>query len=170
MKDRSIGKDNAPVTIIEYASLTCPHCAHFDKEILPELKKRLIDTGKVRLIYRDFPLDAIALKAAMMARCLPADKYFDMIDVIFAQQDTWAKAKDPLDGQQKLGSLAGMDAADFKSCTEFKDLETAILARHEGRRRTNIKSSPRRPSSLTTALTSSAAPRMPTNLKTSLMR
>lgn len=143
MKDRSIGKDDAPVTIIEYASLTCPHCAHFDKEILPEVKKRLIDTGKARLIYRDFPLDGVGLKAAMMARCLPADKYFSMIDVIFAQQDIWAKAKDPLEGLQKLGSLAGMDVADFKNCTENHDLETAVLAsRKQAEDKYKVESTP----------------------------
>jgi len=127
MQDRVLGSDKAPVTIIEYASLTCPHCAHFDKEILPQIKTNLIDTGKARLIFRDFPLDGIALRAAMMARCVSPLQYFNMIDVIFKKQEFWIKAKDPVTELEKLGSLAGMDAADFKSCTENKDLETAIL-------------------------------------------
>jgi protein-disulfide isomerase len=127
MKDRVLGSESAPVTIIEYASLTCPHCAHFEKEILPEVKKRLIDTGKAKLIYRDFPLDQFALKAAMMARCIPADKYYNMIELLFDNQDRWTKAKDPMEGLAQLGSLAGMSDADFKSCTENHDLETAIL-------------------------------------------
>ncbi len=127
MADRILGSVSAPVTIIEYASLTCPHCAHFEKEILPDVKKKLIDTGKAKLIYRDFPLDQFALKAAMMARCVPADKYYNMIEMLFANQDRWIKAKDPLESLQQLGSLAGVDAADFKNCTEDHELETAIL-------------------------------------------
>jgi protein-disulfide isomerase len=127
MQDRVLGDDKAPVTIDEYASLTCPHCAHFDKEILPEVKKRLIDTGKAKLIFHDFPLDGIALRAAMMTRCVSPLQYYNMVDVIFTKQEFWVKAKDPLAELEKLGSLAGLDAADFKSCTENKDLETAIL-------------------------------------------
>ena len=127
MQDRVIGSEKAPVTVVEYASFTCPHCAHFTKEILPEFKKRLIDTGKVRYIYRDFPLDQFALKAAMMARCIPADQYYNMVEVIFSNQDRWAHDKDPLQGLAQLASLAGMDDAAFKSCTENHALETAIL-------------------------------------------
>ena len=127
MQDRVLGDDKAPVTIDEYASLTCPHCAHFDKEILPEVKKRLIDTGKAKLVFHDFPLDGVALRAAMMTRCVSPLQYYNMVDVIFTKQEFWIKAQDPLAELQKLGSLAGLDAADFKSCTENKDLETAIL-------------------------------------------
>ena len=67
--DRSLGKDDAPVTIVEYASMTCPHCAHFHETAYPELKKRYIDTGKVRFIFREFPLDPLAAGASMLARC-----------------------------------------------------------------------------------------------------
>ena len=129
MQDRILGNESAPVTIIEYASLTCPHCAHFSTEVLPKLKKSLLDTGKARLIYRDFPLDQFALKAAMMARCVSPLQYYNMIEVIFSNQDRWVKAKDPLAELEKLGTLAGMDAADFKSCTANHDLETAVLNR-----------------------------------------
>lgn len=127
MQDRVLGDEKAPVTIIEYASLTCPHCAHFTTTILPDVKKKLIDTGKAKLIFRDFPLDGIALKAAMMTRCVSPLQYFNMIDVIYTKQEFWIKAKDPLEELAKLGSLAGLDAADFKSCTENKDLENAVL-------------------------------------------
>ncbi|MBU6475097.1 MAG: DsbA family protein [Alphaproteobacteria bacterium] len=127
MKDRVLGDPNAPVTIIEYASLTCPHCAHFDTEILPQVKKQLLDTGKAKLIYRDFPLDNFALKAAMMARCVSPLKYFDMIDVLFTNQERWIKAKDPMAALAQLGSLAGMDASQFKACTENADLQTDIV-------------------------------------------
>jgi protein-disulfide isomerase len=88
--DQSLGKDDAPVTIIEYASMTCPHCAKFHEITYPELKKRYIDTGKVRFIFREFPLDPVAATAFMMARCAPKDKYFPLIEVLFQQQETWA--------------------------------------------------------------------------------
>src|SRR4051812_28047296 len=78
--ERVLGKADAPITIIEYASLTCPHCAEFDKTVLPRLKESYIDAGKVKLLYRDFPLDGVALKASMVARCLPPERYFGFID------------------------------------------------------------------------------------------
>ncbi len=127
MKDRVIGKEDAPVTIIEYASLSCPHCAHFTKDILPEVKKQLIDTGKAKLIFRDFPLDSFALKASEMARCADADKYFGLIEVIFSSQERWTQAKDPLDALAQIGALSGMDTDTFKACTTNTELENAIL-------------------------------------------
>ena len=143
MKDRVLGNDNAPVTIIEYASMTCSHCAHFATAILPEVKKRLIDTGKAKLIFRDFPLDNFALKAAMMARCAEADKYFNLVEVIFSNQERWTQAKDPLQSLAQLGSLAGIDAGTFKSCTENTALETAILnGVQESQTKYSVKSTP----------------------------
>src|SRR5450830_644053 len=91
-----MGDDKAPVTIIEYASMTCPHCAHFQETTFPELKKRYIDTGKVRYIFREFPLDSLAAAAFMLARCASEtekSKYFAMIDTMFAQQRIWAVEK-----------------------------------------------------------------------------
>ena len=74
--DRILGKPDAPITIVEYASLTCPHCAHFANDVLPELKKKWIDTGKAKLVLRDFPLDEPALRAAMIARCAPPERFY----------------------------------------------------------------------------------------------
>lgn len=125
--ERVMGSDSAPVTIIEYASLTCPHCAHFDKEILPQLKTQFIDTGKVRLIFRDYPLDSFALKAAMMARCADPAKYFNLVDVIFKSQDRWIKAQDPLKALKQLGALAGMDEKYIDACMGNAELESFIL-------------------------------------------
>lgn len=88
-----MGADNAPVIIVEYASMTCSHCANFQENTFPELKKRYIDTGKVRYIFREFPLDALALDASLLARCIGKDdknKYFTLIDALFAQQRQWA--------------------------------------------------------------------------------
>lgn len=143
MEERVIGKDDAPVTIIEYASLTCPHCAHFATTILPELKKQLLDTGKAKLIYRDFPFDQFALKAAMLAHCVPKDNYFQMVELLFTKQDEWTKAKEPLTVLQQFGSLAGVDGTTFKSCTENKELETAILDRmKQGQDKYKIEGTP----------------------------
>ena len=129
MADRSIGKDDAPVTMIEYASLTCPHCAHFSNDLLPKLKPLLIDTGKVRLIYRDYPLDTFAMKAALMARCADPDKYFDLIEVIFKNQERWVKNADPVKGLIQLGALAGMNEDYVKACMANEELQSGILAK-----------------------------------------
>jgi len=143
MKDRVLGNEAAPVTIIEYASMTCSHCAHFATKLLPEVKKRLIDTGKAKLIFRDYPLDQFAMKAAMMARCVPAEQYFNIVEVIFSNHERWVDSKDPFEGLAQLGSLAGMDAEAFKTCTENKALETAILnGVKEAQTKYDIKSTP----------------------------
>ena len=127
MADRSIGKSDAPVTVIEYASLTCPHCAHFATTILPDVKTHLVDTGKIRVIFRDFPLDATAMKAAKMARCAPQEKYFDLIEVLFRNQETWAHVADPEKAMMQLGALAGMSDEMMKKYIASKDLEDDIL-------------------------------------------
>jgi protein-disulfide isomerase len=143
MKEQVLGKEDAPVTIYEYASLTCPHCAYFATTILPEVKKKLIDTGKAKLIYRDFPLDKFAMKAAMMAHCVSPLKYYNMLEVLFSNQERWTKASDPMAVLSQLGTMAGMDADTFKSCTENKDLETAILTRQqEAQNKYKVESTP----------------------------
>src|SRR3984893_11436443 len=93
--DIMIGSDKAPVTIIEYASMTCPHCAHFEETTLPELKKRYIDTGKVRYVMREFPLDALAAAGFMLARCAGQDKYETIAETLFAKQADWAMVQKP---------------------------------------------------------------------------
>ena len=126
--DRVLGKADAPITIFEYFSLTCPHCADFDQETLPEVKKNWIDTGKAKLVYRDFPLDQEALIAAMVARCLPPERYPGFIDVVFANQRDWAAASDYKAALAKLAKIAGMSQADFDACTGNKKLSDDILA------------------------------------------
>jgi len=126
--DRVLGKAGAPITIIEYASLTCPHCAKFDADILPDLKTHYIETGKAKLIYRDYPLDAWALRAAMLARCAPPDRYFAFIDVLFRNQMTWAAAKDQMAALERIGKLGGLTSEQFDACMKNKALEDAVLA------------------------------------------
>lgn len=128
MKDRPIGSDDAPITIIEYASMTCPHCAGFNNNALPVVKKELIETGKARYIFRDFPFDKYAIKAAMLSRCAPPEKYHDVVDAIYKKQAEWTKEKNPLDGLNKIGKeVAGMDDGAFGVCMGNADLEDAII-------------------------------------------
>lgn len=127
-QDRILGKDNAPVTIIEYASLTCPHCAAFEKEKLPQIRKDWIDTGKVKLVYRDFPLDRNALLAASIARCAPTDRFFAFIESFFDDQAHWVLAQDPIDALKRIVRIGGMDGAAVDKCLADTKLQEAIVA------------------------------------------
>jgi protein-disulfide isomerase len=143
LAERSMGDVDAPVTVIEYASMTCPHCARFHNDILPVVKQRLIDTGKLRLIFRDYPLDTHALKAAMMARCLDRARYFQLVEVIFKQQTSWIKGTDPLVGLKQLGALAGMEPAYVDTCVANPQLQQFVLAgMQEGQQKYKIKATP----------------------------
>jgi protein-disulfide isomerase len=113
--DQAVGQDNAPVTIIEYASLTCSHCAHFAETTFPELKKKYIDTGKVRFIFREFPFDPVAAGAFMLARCAPKDKYFPLIELLFENQNHWAVEK-PLQPLLVIAKQVGFTEDTFKAC------------------------------------------------------
>jgi protein-disulfide isomerase len=128
--DRILGNPDAPITIIEYASLTCPHCAHFENDVLPELKKKWIDAGKVRLVLRDYPLDEPALRAAMIARCAPPGRYYAYIDTFFGAQEKWVTARDYRDALARLVKLGGMSRDEFDSCLKNTALENRIV---EGR-------------------------------------
>jgi protein-disulfide isomerase len=125
--DRILGNPNAPITIVEYASLTCPHCAHFADEILPQIKKEWIDTGKAKLVLRDFPLDGEALKAAMIARCAPPDRFYAFIDTFFADQDKWVEATDFQAALGRLAELGGMSKTAVDACLKNTSLENRIL-------------------------------------------
>jgi protein-disulfide isomerase len=118
LPDMVMGAEKAPVTVIEYASMTCPHCAHFQETTFPELKKRYIDTGKVRYIFREFPLDSLAAAAFMLARCAgetEQTKYFAMIDTMFLQQRQWAVEK-PLPPLLAIAKQAGFSEKSFDAC------------------------------------------------------
>jgi protein-disulfide isomerase len=125
--DRILGNPDAPITIIEYASLTCPHCAHFTNEVLPELKKKWIDTGKAKLVLREFPLDEPALRAAMIARCAPPDRFYAYVDALFATQDKWVMAKDYREALARIVKLGGMSQDEFDNCLKNTNLENKIL-------------------------------------------
>jgi protein-disulfide isomerase len=129
-EDRILGNPEAPITIIEYASMTCPHCAHFEKDVLPEIKQKWIDTGKVRLVLRDFPLDEPALRAAMITRCAPPDRYYAFADTFFEAQDKWVAARDYREALARLAKLGGMSKQEFDACLKDTALENKIV---EGR-------------------------------------
>jgi protein-disulfide isomerase len=113
--DVVIGSDKAPVTIIEYASMTCPHCAHFEETTFPELKKRYIDTGKVRYMMREFPLDALAAAGFMLARCAGPDKYEAIIETLFAKQADWA-VQQPIEPLKAIAKQFGFTEDTFNQC------------------------------------------------------
>jgi protein-disulfide isomerase len=126
--DRILGSPTAPITIVEYASLTCPHCAHFTDEVLPEIKKKWIDTGKVKLVLRDFPLDDEAVHASMIARCAPHDRYYAFIDTFFADQANWAAAPDYRAALSRLAELGGMSKNEVDSCLKDATLENQVIS------------------------------------------
>ena len=113
--DIMVGSDKAPVTIIEYASMTCPHCAHFSETTFPELQKKYIDTGKVRYTLRSFPLDALAAAGFMLARCAGNDKYMPMVETLFAKQADWV-VKEPLPPLKEIAKQFGMTEDSFNAC------------------------------------------------------
>ncbi len=110
------GNVNAKVIVIEYASLTCPHCAQFQTVDFPRLKQEYIDTGKIKFVYRDFPLDGLATGAALLARCAPSDRGKTMIDLMFKNQNEWMRSEKPLDPLRGYAQLAGMSSEDVDAC------------------------------------------------------
>ncbi len=130
---RSVGSPEAKTQVIECFSLTCTHCAAFAQETFPEVKAKLIDTGKVFFIFHDFPLDQVALTAAMVARALPAARYVPFIDALLASQDRWAFAQgvNSSDEVWKMAALAGMSRATFDATVADTGLRDAILAQQK---------------------------------------
>ena len=123
--DRVMGKADAPITIVEYASATCSHCADFHAGTFVQLKKDYIDTGKVRFIFREFPFDDLALASFMLARCAPEDKYFPMLDVIFEKQQQWTR-NNPREELLKIAKLAGFTEESFDKCLKNEKVAKGI--------------------------------------------
>nr|WP_244299189.1 DsbA family protein [Roseibium aquae] len=141
--DKSIGDENAPVTIVEYASMTCGHCANFHNETYKELKKRYVDSGQVRFIFREFPLDAVASAAFMLARCAPEDKYFDVVDIMFEQQRAWAYTENPYNALLNFSKQIGFTQESFEQCLTNQDLLDAVNAvRERGSAEFGVTSTP----------------------------
>jgi protein-disulfide isomerase len=125
------GSADAPITMVEYASMTCSHCAHFYQATFPAIKKNYIDTGKVRFILREFPFDPRAAAAFMLARCMPEGKYFAMVDVLFKQQSKWAFVKDGRTALENIAKLAGFTQESFEACLTNQKLCDDINAVRE---------------------------------------
>ena len=120
------GKADAPVTIVEYASMTCPHCAHFHATVYPWLVKTYVDTGKVKFILREFPLDPLAAAAFMLARCEGPDKRNAVVDLLFDQQQSWAYTDKPLEALRNSLRLTGMSKDQFDTCLKDQKLQDQV--------------------------------------------
>ena len=141
--DMELGAKDAPVTIIEYASMTCSHCANFHMGPFKELKAKYIDTGKVRIIFREFPFDPLALQASMLARCVGGKRYFGMLNVLFKSQAKWANSSEPQQALAKIARLGGFTEARFKACMTNQDLADMILkSRLNGSKKFGVDSTP----------------------------
>lgn len=145
LADRVLGNADAKVTIIEYASLTCPHCANFHKDTLPQVEKDWIETGKARLIYRDFPTSPTgpSFAASMIARCAPEASYFTFLGAFFRSQATWATSADPVGALTQIAQLGGMSRGDVDACLKNADLLDGIRERAlDGQTEYKIDSTP----------------------------
>jgi protein-disulfide isomerase len=125
--DKIKGSADAPVTVIEYASLTCGHCASFHANTLPDFTAQYIDSGQVRMIWRQFPLNGLDLRAGMMARCAPENRFFGLLDVLFATQADWVSAEDPLAALARIGRTAGLSQDQIDACFADEALADRIV-------------------------------------------
>ena len=141
--DRILGSADAPITMIEYASLTCPHCAHLHATALKKIKETWIKDGKVLLVFRHYPLDGLALRAAAVTDCFEGDRFFAFLDLLYENQKRWVPAKDPLAVLGQYAKLAGMTQDKFDACVNDKAEMNKILQRaQEGRDKYQVNSTP----------------------------
>jgi protein-disulfide isomerase len=130
LPDMALGPANAPVTITEFASMTCPHCAAFNENVFPKIKSTYIDTGKIRYVFREFPLDIKAAAGSMLARCIAqgdAGKYFAVIDMLFKQQNDWV-TKNTTETLTRIGKQAGLSQKGVEDCLKDQALLDKIAA------------------------------------------
>jgi protein-disulfide isomerase len=140
--DEALGNPNAPLTVIEYSSMTCPHCAEFHLNTFPEVKKRYIDTGKVRFIFREFPLDSLAVAAAVLARCAGSGSYFRLIDMLFARQQEWMVLQ-PVPPLFAIANQAGFTKQSFDECLANKQIIAGVEdSRARAESRFNVNATP----------------------------
>jgi protein-disulfide isomerase len=141
--DKALGDENAPVSVVEYASMTCPHCGRFHRQTWASFKEKYIDSGKVRFIFREFPLDASAYAVAMLARCAPADRYFDIIDLYFTTQDAWLASQDRYNALLDLAKQVGFSKESFDACLANQALfEGLDEVKNRGARKFGVTGTP----------------------------
>ena len=141
-KEMVEGKADAPVTIVEYASLTCSHCGDFYRETLPSIRDKYIKTGKARLVFREFAYDARAQAGYMLARCVPEDRYFPMLQVLFERQMEWAAADDALPPLKKIAALAGLDENGVDACLKNQSVLDEVKSSFERGKEFGVTSTP----------------------------
>jgi protein-disulfide isomerase len=132
-RDVVMGSSDAPLTFIEYASMTCPHCAALHETVLPKIKEQYIDKGQLRFVFREFPLDQVALAASVLTRCVSKDAYYPFLSMLFLQQENWARATDIRASLKELSSRAGLNESEFDACLKNKaEAEAIVKTRSEG--------------------------------------
>lgn len=143
LPDRVYGKADAPITMIEYASFTCSHCSRATNNVLPELDKKYIQTGKVKLIYRDYPMDGISLKASVISRCMPEDKYYPFVKIVHKNYKKWLNTSEPIETLKQYASMAGLAPKKVEQCLKDETMMDAIIAmRTEASNKYNISATP----------------------------
>ena len=143
LEPRYLGRLDAPIKFIEFVSMTCSHCADFHINTLPKIKKKYIDSGKLRLELRDFPLDGLALRASAMARLIDSNKYYKFVDMLFKKQKKWSRSENPINELKKLGRLAGLEKTKIDiAIDEISVLEAIFKMRQQAERKYNIQSTP----------------------------
>jgi protein-disulfide isomerase len=143
LPEMSVGKADAKVTIVEYMSMTCPHCARFHNETYDAIKTKYVDSGQVRFVLREFPFDPRAAAAFMLARCAPEGQYFPMISMLFKQQEQWAAAPNGRDALLQMSKLAGFTQESFEAClTNQKLLDDVQATMQKGDKDFGVKATP----------------------------
>ena len=134
ISDRALGSPTAKLVVQEWFSLTCTHCARFSQTVFPEVKAKLIDTGRIRYVFQDFPLDQVALTASMVARALPEERYVPFVESLLASQDHWAFAQgvDSMAELAKMAALAGLSQDAFHRVTDDQALRQALIDKQDG--------------------------------------
>ena len=141
--DRILGDRAAPVTILEYSSLTCPHCAAFHRDTLPKIKETWIAEGKVKLVYRHFPLDGVALRAAAVANCIEGERFFSFLDILFKSQKRWAGSNDPMKAIGQMARLAGLSGEEFESCANDQaEMDKILIGAQDAKTTYGVASTP----------------------------
>ena len=146
IRDTAIGSEDAPITIIEYASFTCPHCAHFHETVFGKIRANYVDTGKVRFVMRDVYFDRLGLWAALLARCGEGEKFFGIADLVFTTQREWTHGDTNLqivNNLKKIGRIAGMGEDQMNLCLQDNDMAHALVAAYDANKtRDDIKGTP----------------------------